>query len=160
MDIHLQPASYADLDSANQLINDAVMTWNLPERVKRLSLSNYYYSEQDLKHLAIHVARDDSQHIVGVVAWEEADPRDTPDDKSALLVHGIYVDPKYHQQGIGRQLFHAVEQAARKQKYEGLLVKVQVDAKAFFINQGMRQLPVEDTSRHYANRFWKSFARD
>jgi predicted N-acetyltransferase YhbS len=160
MNIHIRPATKADLDPVNQLIKDAVMTWNLPERVKRLSISSYYYSDLDLKHLEIRVAEDDNQHIVGVIAWEEADSKDTPAGKSALLLHGIYVDPKSQQQGIGRQLFRAAEQNSQQHKYDGLLVKAQEDANAFFLSQGMTLLPVEDTSRHYANRFWKSFTRD
>lgn len=160
MNIHIRPATQADLEPVNRLIKDAVMTWNLPERVKRLSLSSYYYTGLDLKHLRICVAEDDGQHIVGVVAWEEANPTDTPKDKSALLLHGIYVDPKHQNRGIGRQLFVVVKQAAQLHAYDGLLVKAQEGAKEFFISQGMRKLSTEDSSRHYANRFWISFSRE
>ena len=156
MNIHIRPASRADLDSVNQIIKDAVMTWNLPERVKRLSLSSYYYSDLDLNYLHIVIAEDDKQNMLGVAAWEPADSKDVPAGQNALLLHGIYVNPNHHRQGIGQQLFRAAEQAAKQGQYHGLLVKAQEDAKEFFIAQGMNTLAVEDASRHYENRFWKA----
>lgn len=158
MNVLIRSATQADLEPVNQLIKAAVMSWKLPERVKRLSLSSYYYSALDLSHLEIFVAEDDKQNILGVVAWEKADTRDAPAGQNALLLHGIYVDPKYHHQGIGSQLFRAAEEAVTQHRCDGLLVKAQEDANEFFIVQGMEKLPVEDTSRHYANRFWKALA--
>jgi predicted N-acetyltransferase YhbS len=155
MNTNIRSATPADLDPVNQVIHAAVMTWNLPERVKRLSMSSYYYSELDLNHLHIFVAEDDKQNILGVAAWEEADSKDAPMGQSALLLHGIYVEPEYFHQGIGHQLFSAAEHAAKQHQYDGLLVKAQEDANGFFISQGMSKLSVEDTARHYANRFWK-----
>jgi GNAT superfamily N-acetyltransferase len=134
------------------------MTWDLPERVKRLSVSSYRYTGLDLKHLDMVVAEDASQGIVGVAAWEPADARDSPAGERTLLLHGIYVDPAQQRRGIGAALLRAAEQAAAEQHYSGLLVKAQEDATAFFIAQGMERLPVEDAARHYANRFWKRLA--
>lgn len=37
----LRPASPADLGEISALIERAVMTWRLPERVKRLALPSY-----------------------------------------------------------------------------------------------------------------------
>lgn len=132
------------------------MTWELPERVKRLSLSSYRYDTFDVNHLEMVVAEDDMQNIMGIAAWEQADAKDTPAGQPALLLHGIYVDPAHHHQGIGRQLFRTAEEAALKHQYAGLLVKAQAAASGFFLAQGMNRLPVEDTLRHYAYRFWKS----
>ena len=115
----IRPAVEADLDSINRVIKAAVMTWELPERVKRLSLPSYYYTALDLEHLDIIVAEDDQQHIIGVAAWEPADARDTPAGSSALLLHGLYVDPPRQRQGIGRRLFEAAETAAGRHQYHG-----------------------------------------
>ena len=155
----IRPAVEADLDSINRVIKAAVMTWELPERVKRLSLPSYYYTALDLEHLDIIVAEDDQQHIIGVAAWEPADARDTPAGSSALLLHGLYVDPPRQRQGIGRRLFEAAETAAGRHQYHGLLTRVQETASGFFLAQGMNRLPVEDPGHQYANRFWKSIAR-
>ena len=154
--VELRPATEADLDAVNRVIEAAVMTWNLPERVKRLSLPSYRYTAQDFIHLDMAVAADAQQNIIGIAAWEPADARDTPAGRSALLLHGIYVHPAHHHRGIGRELFMAAERAVREHRYDGLLVKAQEDASGFFISQGMNRLQVEDTSRHYPHRFWKS----
>jgi len=153
--VTIRPASEADLDAINHVIQAAVMTWPLPERVKSLSLPSYRYTALDLEHLDISVAVDDRRDIIGVAAWEQADAGDTPAGNSALLLHGIYVDPAYHHQGIGRRLFRAVEEASRTQGYDGLLTRAQESANGFFMAQGMQPLPVEDAAHQYANRFWK-----
>ena len=155
-DVKLRPASAADLDAVNRVIEAAVMNWKLPERVKRLSLPSYRYTAQDLIHLDMAVAADTQQNIIGIAAWEPADARDTPAGRSALLLHGIYVHPAHHHRGIGRELFMAAERAVREHRYDGLLVKAQEDARGFFISQGMNRVQVEDPSRHYPHRFWKS----
>lgn len=154
--IHIRPAIADDLEAINRVIEAAVMTWNLPERVKRLSLSSYRYTALDFKHLDMVVAEDDVQHIVGVAAWESADSRDTLSGEPALLLHGVYVEPAYHHQGVGRSLFHAAEQAVLDHRYSGLLVKAQEDAIGFFQSQGMNRLQVIDAARDYVNRFWKA----
>ncbi len=132
------------------------MTWKLPDRVKRLALPSYRYTALDFAHLDMVVAEDAQQNITAVAAWEPADTRDRPAGQNALLLHGIYVHPAHHHQGIGRELFRAAERAVREHQYDGLLVKAQGDASGFFIAQGMNRLQVEDPSRHYAHRFWKS----
>lgn len=154
--INIRPANKTDLDAINRVIEAAVMTWDLPERVKRLSLSSYRYNEMDFDHLEMVVAEDNQQHIIGIAAWEPADAKDTPAGHTALLLHGIYVDPACYRQGVGHQLFRAAEHAVREHHYNGLLVKAQQDANGFFLSQGMSRLPAKDSKRHYANRFWKS----
>jgi len=153
--VTIRPAEKTDLDTINRVIESAVMGWQLPERVKRLSLPSYRYDTLDFEHLEMVVAEDDKQQIIGIASWQQADSKDTPANQSALLLHGIYVEPALQHQGIGQQLFHSAEEAARDHEYQGLLVKAQQDASAFFIAQGMHRLQTEDPSRQYANRFWK-----
>ena len=131
------------------------MAWDLPERVKRLSLPSYRYTELDFDHLEMMVAKEERRNIIGVAAWEQADARDAPAEYSVLLLHGLYIDPGYRHQGIGRQLFQTAEEFARERRYDGLLVKAQEDAIGFFVSQGMTRLEAEDPSRQYANRCWK-----
>ncbi len=40
-DIDIRLAGHADLEAINRVIEVAVMTWDLPDRVKRLSLPAY-----------------------------------------------------------------------------------------------------------------------
>ena len=155
MNINIRPATQGDIQAINRVIEVAVMTWSLPERVKRLSLSSYRYTSLDFDHLEIVVAEGEGQTIIGVAAWELADAKDTPAGHTALLLHGIYVDPMHQRRSVGRQLFKEAERAVGKHHCDGLLVKAQSDASGFFVSLGMNRLPAEDPLRHYANRFWK-----
>lgn len=150
----IRKATKIDLANINQIIESAVMTWKLPERVKRLSLPSYRYTKIDLAHFEIYIAEKKGQ-IVGVAAWEEIKNSDAPDGKTGLLLHGIYVSPDNHHKGIGTQLFHSAEVAVKNKLVNGLLVKAQKDSVNFFIKLGMQELQVSDPDKDYANRFWK-----
>lgn len=155
--VRLRPAQAVDLAALNAVIERAVMSWNLPERVKRLSLATYRYQPHDLAHLHVLVAEDAGGAIVGVVACEPANPRDVPDGKRGLLLHGLYVDPAQARRGVGGRLLEAALDAAREQGFDGLLVKAQSDAVGFFAARGLRLLPVEDAARDYPHRYWQAF---
>jgi N-acetylglutamate synthase-like GNAT family acetyltransferase len=156
--VALRPAQLEDLDDINRVIEAAVMGWDLPERVKRLSLSSYLYTRVDFDHLEMVVAENNTQCIVGVATWESADEKDVPHGQAALLLHGIYVEPAMQGYGIGSQLFHYAEAAVEQHQAHGLLVKAQASANSFFVAQGMRRLPDNEDQQRYANRFWKSAA--
>jgi GNAT superfamily N-acetyltransferase len=128
----------------NGVIECAIMTWQLPERVKRLSLPSYRYHLHDLDHLHVLVAEDAEHAIIGVAAWEPASPRDLLAGQSGLLLHGLYVDPTHQRCGVGTRLLDSALTAAREQEFNGLLVKAQADANGFFEEHGMQRLPVED----------------
>lgn len=151
----LRAASDRDLDAVNAVIERAVMGWDLPERVKRLVLSTYRYTHLDLAHLDLVVAEGPGGEILGVAAWEPLDPDDAPAHRTGLLLHGIYVEPRAQHRGLGSQLLHAAEAAARARALAGILVKAQRGAEGFFRARGFRKLPVEDPARDYPHRYWK-----
>ena len=153
-DLTIRPATDADLKRVNGVVEAAVMTWTLPERVKRLSLPSYRYQAHDLDHLHLVVAESSTDGMVGVAAWEAAEPGDAPIGTKALLLHGIYVLPDLQRGGIGTRLLEAAVQAARQGGYDGLLVKANPDAQAFFAARGLDRLPVEDPARDYPYRYW------
>jgi N-acetylglutamate synthase-like GNAT family acetyltransferase len=154
----LRQAHAEDLPALNGVIERAIAGWKLPERVKRLSLPSYRYQAHDLVHLHLVVAEDDEHALVGMAAWEPANPRDLPAGKTGLLLHGIYVDPGCQHQGVGSQLLDAAAAAARAQGLDGVLVKAQADANGFFDARGLQRLPVEDAMRDYPHRFWLAMA--
>jgi N-acetylglutamate synthase-like GNAT family acetyltransferase len=158
--INLRPADKADLGPINRVIERAVQTWNLPERVKRLALPTYLYTEHDLNHLHIVLAEDSAASVIGVAAWEDAAARDCPQGRRGLLLHGLYVDPDRQHRGTGTRLLTAAVAAAREQGYDGLLVKAQADAEGFFRSRGLHQLAVADANRDYPNRFWLDLTRN
>lgn len=152
--MQIEQAKQTDLQSINHVITDAIMTWNLPERVKRLALASYLYNELDLKHLNIMVAKHEKE-IIGVVSWETAAIKDTPNNKAALLLHGLYVTPTMQHQGVGKKLLDTAEKAVKEKGLDGLLVKAHAEATRFFIKQGMWEIKIQDPSRDYAHRLWK-----
>ena len=154
--ITLRKATESDLDAINQVIIAAVMSWQLPDRVKRLSLSSYYYDVADLMHLTLWLAQDKKNKAVGVAGWEPADPTDLPKNRNGLLLHGLYVLPGMHGHGLGKRLLKLMEQQAAERRYDGVMVKAQADAINFFLHHGYEDLPVEDKVRHYSHRMWKN----
>lgn len=151
---HLRPAHAADLPALNGVIERAIASWPLPERVKRLTLPSYRYQPHDLDHLHLVLAEVAGGLAVGVAAWEPAHPRDLPAGQRGLLLHGLYVDPDRQRRGVGSRLLDAAATAARAQDLDGVLVKAQAAAVAFFKSRGLQALPVEDPARDYPHRFW------
>lgn len=153
MSTTLRTGQKADLPAINGVIERAVMTWRLPERVKRLSLPLYRYNEADLGHLEVCVAEEEAR-IAGVAAWEPAGTSALPEDRRGLRLHGLFVDPERQRRGIGNRLLGACVERARELGLDGVLIKAQSDAEPFFEKQGLERLPVRDASRDYALRFW------
>jgi predicted N-acetyltransferase YhbS len=155
MNFTIRPASIEDLDAINRIIEAAIMTWDLSDRVKRLTIPTYKYNEMDLQHLEVVVAEEDGT-IVGVAAWEPASSTDAPRARTALLLHGIYVDPAHHRKGVGRRLFRAAEATVHQRQLDGLVVKAQKGSEPFYLSQGMHKLTAEDPKREFENRYWKA----
>ena len=155
--IRLRKAGWHDLAQINSLIEAAMGTWRLAERVKRLSLPMYQYCKQDLEHLQVIVAETRGFDVVGVAAIEAADASDCPYGHSAALLHGIYVDPSRHRAGIGACLLEHVQQVASLNNFDGMLVRANPEATPFFEARDFKKLPVENPERDYHYRFWRTF---
>jgi GNAT superfamily N-acetyltransferase len=150
----LRAATATDLPALNGVVERAVMTWKLAERVKRLSLPSHRYHAHDLLHLTLVLAEATDGRVVGVAAWEEAAARELPAGRSGLLLHGLYVDPARQHEGIGSRLLAAAAAAARERGLDGVLVRAQADAVGFFAARGLTRLPVVDALRDYPHRYW------
>lgn len=153
IEIYIRSANVDDLDVINQVITDAVMTWDLPERVKRLSLPSYHYDMLDLQHLQILLACMDDRPA-GVIALDHEQDGENIPGKS-LLIHGLFVDTGLRHKGIGTRLFKEAEQIAQQHSVNGLLVRAYKDATGFFSAMGMTKLAVSNEEREYADRYWK-----
>lgn len=150
----LRPARDGDLDTINRLVAEAIEDWPLPERVRRLALPAYRYTEADLMFLDVFVLERAGQ-VVGVAAWEAAEPRELPEGAaSGLLLHGLYVARAVRGQGVGRHLIEACREAARAAGRAGVLVKAQASAAGFFAAAGFAPVPVRDRDRDYEQRYW------
>ena len=150
--LEVRPALSADIDAVNQVIEAAIMGWDLAQRVKRLALPSYRYSAGDLAHIDLRVAARAGK-IIGVLACEPADVRDAAPGRRALLVHGLYVHPDMQRRGVGSRLLDEAVNIARAQHYDGVLIRAQAGAEAFYRARGLQQLPDSD-GRAYAARYW------
>ncbi|WP_018139804.1 MULTISPECIES: GNAT family N-acetyltransferase [unclassified Thioalkalivibrio] len=150
----LRPACREDLGAINQLVAEAIEDWPLPERVRRLALPAYRYTEADLMFLDA-VVREEAGQVVGVATWESVGARDLPEGVTAgLLLHGLYVARTARGTGVGRQLVVACQEAARAADVDGVLVKAQTSAAGFFARVGFQSVPVRDRDRDFEQRYW------
>lgn len=154
--IVIRPVHKNDLDAVNAIVEACVMSWNLPERVKRLSLASYRYNPFDLQHLEMVLVEIDDGEIAGVAAWEPASVADLPKDRTGMLLHGLYVAPQQQRHGIGGRLIESALEAVRRNEMNGLLVKAQADAISYFESKGFIAQPIENENRDYPYRWWKA----
>ncbi|MEJ2214253.1 MAG: GNAT family N-acetyltransferase [Gammaproteobacteria bacterium] len=156
VDISVRPASGEDLTTINQIITDCVYSWNLSDRVKRLTLQSYHYDILDLDHLDIFVAANKDDDILGIAALESANSSDLPANLTGLLLHGLYVAPDHQKKQVGKILIDHSMEHVKQQQMLGLLVKAQPDANSYFEKQGFERLPVDNISKDYPHRWWKA----
>jgi predicted N-acetyltransferase YhbS len=153
-EITLRPGLPADLDAINRVVEGAVMTWRVAERVKRLALPGYRYAEGDFADHTFTVAERGGDGVVGVAAMTDAEARDLPAGSTGVYLHGLYVLPALHRRGVGARLFRAAAMRARECGAAGVLVKAQRDAEAFFHAQGMRPLEHIGGEPLYPRPYW------
>ncbi|WP_018863244.1 GNAT family N-acetyltransferase [Thioalkalivibrio sp. ARh3] len=150
----LRPACREDLEAINQLVAEAIEDWPLPDRVRRLALPAYRYTEADLMFLSA-VVYEGAGQVVGVATWESAEARELSDGEvTGLLLHGLYVARTARGTGVGRQLVAACQEAARAAGADGVLVKAQTSAAGFFARVGFQSVPVRDRDRDFEQRYW------
>ncbi|MEM9602136.1 MAG: GNAT family N-acetyltransferase [Pseudomonadota bacterium] len=156
--VTLRKASPDDLMFINGIIETAVMSWQLPERVKRLTLPNYRYAAEHFDAMTLFLATGkDSADVLGVLAICPAVEAEVPGGRPATRIHGVYVDPINHREGIGKKLVAHAVKAARKAGVDGVVVTAQPDAFAFFEAVGFERCeapPSEDAD--FRNAYWKA----
>ena len=156
--IRLRDARSSDLDSVNTLIAAAIDTWQLADRVKRISLPLYRYHEDDLRELQLVVADSGDDEIFGIAALEQVYATDIFEGLQTAMLHGIFVVPNLHRNGIGSRLLEKIERMAGFNGTGVLLVKARPEAISFFRDRGFRQLSTRDKSRDYPYQFYKILA--
>lgn len=140
-----------DLDSINNVVAEAVMSWPMPERIKRLSVPVLRYDNEDFKHYRFVIYRD-SGEIQGVAAWNPEAPVLTELGTGRLL-HGLYIYPRSQGRGHGQTLMAAVLAKAVAQGADGLVVKAERPSIGFFEHCGLQPLPAAGPT-DYPYQFW------
>ena len=144
----LRRASQDDLAAINQVIDAAVAGWSVAERVKRLALPTLRYSGPDFDDFSFGVIESEPG-ICAVAAWREES------QAGYVLLHGLYVDPSIQRCGLGRRLINRVADTARRQGFEGILLRAERVAVDYFEYLGFERLEPEDPrGGTYPYRFW------
>jgi N-acetylglutamate synthase-like GNAT family acetyltransferase len=138
------------LDNINGVVASAIDTWDISQRVKRLALPSYLYTRIDTQHLKFFGAwRNDA--LIGVVALEPMVNGRT-ESRCAMLLHGLYVDPREHGRGIGARLVALAKSISLIGGFSELLVRAERNAVYFFRKQGFRSLQTDDKNRDYPHQ--------
>lgn len=151
----VREAAVCDLPLVNWVITSAVNSWNLSDRLKRLSLSLLHYDAVDLQDYEILVYFRD-EYPLAVGAWEFGPSYAGPDGMPSALFHGLYVRADFQGLGIGQQMQGTVADRARAQGFGGLFVKSQRVSTGYFVQQGFSRTQGTGV---YPYQFWKSIMR-
>jgi len=131
--IHYRAATTHDIPAINRVVEQAVMTWPLAERIKKLSLNVLTYDYTDFAYYCCYVAVS-KEKIVACVIWD-------PEQKE-MLCHGLYVAPAYQSVGVGKSLLNYFYQAAKHGGSSAVLVKAERVSCDYFIKLGYQAVPV------------------
>ena len=86
--VSLRPAGESELNQINLVITSAINAWQLPDRLKRLSLGLLHYEATDLQDYEILLySRQDYPIAVG--AWEHGTCYLGPGETASALLHGL-----------------------------------------------------------------------
>lgn len=142
----------AQLEQVNTVIQSAVGTWPLAERLKRLALGSLQYDALDLDEFAMLLGLDNGCPVAVAVA--AVDHIDLGSGRApCVLLHGLYVHSGYQARGIGRLMHQTVAARARKRGCMGILVKAQRVSRKYFVKQGFHE--IVDPGIDYPYLYWK-----
>lgn len=152
--VALRRAGSADVALVNQIVDAAVSTWGLPARVRRLAAPSLRYTARDLEHMDAVIAQDAQGKPLGVAVAEPAGMGDAPSGRSALLLHGLYVVPAHHGEGIGGRLLAWVAGLAAHQGRDGVAVRAWREAEDFFRSRGFQEVTPGNSVGGHPRRLW------
>lgn len=155
-DFQPRAATAADLDAVNRVVVEAVKSWRLPQRVHRLATPALTYDATDLAHMSIALLTDANGLGIAVAAWEEASRHQAPDDSRAVLLHGLYVVPRYQKMGIGTRLTELVVRWAGDHGFDAVVVRAWRDSLQFFRSIGFEPIAATDQATQYPRQLWKA----
>ncbi len=140
----IRTGAESDVTVINTVIEAAVMSWPLADRVKRLSLPLLKYDELDVAHMSFLLCESEGA-VVGIAAWDG--------EGQEAQLHGLYVHPMHQHRGAGRLLLNRVKADAVAEGYSSLWVKAERVATHFFDKAGFKLLPQRQES-DYPYRYW------
>jgi GNAT superfamily N-acetyltransferase len=95
---------------------------------------------------------------VGVAVWEAADRREAPAGAHALLLHGLYVIPRWQGCGTGTRLLEFVQSRAAAHGFDGIVLRAWRESEAFFRARGFSPLAADQAVDRHPLRLWRPSA--
>ena len=132
--VAIRRARLNDTSAINAVVDSAIDSWPISERVKRLVRPLYQYDNVDLQNYDLIVADQSDHAIVGVAAWSAGKP--SPDGTACL--QGLFVDAAWHRRGVGVALLEAVVGQAGVRGSGRLALRATRSAENFFLYHGFR----------------------
>ncbi len=152
----ISQATPTDLRQLNDVIQRAVSTWQLPERVRRLTAPFFTVDEQDLRDRQWLVSKNQDGTVVGVAHWTKALGYDLPEGcQGAAVIHGLYVDSTQQRRTVGTSLLRHIDQLALQADLPALVVRAQRSAESYFVSQQFRPLRDEPDGPTYPRGLWR-----
>lgn len=148
-------ATPADLDAVNAVVDDAVANWGVADRVRRLASPLLRYRAFDLEHMDVVVTCESNGGVIALAAWERAGCADAPTERSALLLHGLYVAARAQRRGVGGALLERALGAAGAQALDGVVLRAWREAEGFFLAHGFTALGAPDAGP-VCGRLWRA----
>lgn len=147
-----------DLQRVNRAVEQALLSWRLPDRVYRLALPSLLYDTGDLDHMQFVGAGDVEGKGAGVAAWEVADQREAPAGAHALLLHGLYVIPHWQGHGTGTRLLEFAQFWASVRGFDGIVLPAWRKSETFFRTRVFSSLTAEHAAVQDSLRLWRPSA--
>lgn len=144
----------SELNAVNKVVDEALGSWGLPERVRRLALPSLLYDHSDLEHMSVVLA-EGPDGGVAVAAWESDTSRDAPYGLRSVLLHGLYVTPIWQRRGLGTNLLDFAGHWILGRGFDGITVKAWRESQTFFRRRGFNPLTSFGTAESYPQRMWK-----
>jgi GNAT superfamily N-acetyltransferase len=145
----------ATLPAINDVLASSIAAWNLSDRLYRLSINAYRYSESDWIDHQFYGLRDQNNTLLAILVLND-DASELPGDQSCLQIHGLYVHSDHRHQGLGQRLIEEALDLAKRRHLDALFVKAHESAVSFFKKQRFEHIPVTDEVRDYPHRLVRS----
>ena len=139
------------LESANSVIRSAVASWDLPERLKRLSAPVLQYSEIDLKdyEYALCIYR---RRVIATAFWRIIHWQDRID------LHGLFTAKPWQGIGAGGQLQKYIVENSGHPSLNHIYVKAHRCATSYFESTGYKKINPDEHASLYPHQYKKEIS--
>lgn len=157
----LQPAVWTWTVSTiiNWVVEQAIRSWKVADRVRRLALPSLRYSESDLRDMTFVLLDDDKGEAVATAAWEKSETSGSANESRNVLLHGLYVLPRWQRRGLGSSLLEFVVLWAAINGIDSVNVRAWREAQPFFRRHGFQPLNTQQPLEGHYDVLQKSSRR-